>query len=57
MKSGIKTSEFYVVIGATILSFCAVYFGADAGAIGAANATAVAYIGNRAYVKRGDGKG
>ena len=53
MTQGIRTSEFYVTIIAMALSFTAIYFGADAGVIGAANSSAIAYIGGRSYAKRG----
>ena len=56
MTKGMKTSEFYLALSATLLSFYSVYSGFDAGSIAAANSVAIAYIGNRAYVKRGDGE-
>jgi len=49
---GMKTSEFYVTIVVTAISFYSAFHGIDAGTIAACASTAGIYIGGRSYAKK-----
>lgn len=52
MKTGIKTSEFYVTIVTLVGAFVLAFNNVGAGEIAAFTGIGVAYIGGRSYVKK-----
>lgn len=53
MRTGIKTSEFYITVLALAAGFIsATLFDVGGGEIGAFMSPAIAYIGGRSYVKK-----